>query len=72
MKIFSNFFFRFSKIFFRRNLSYDEYITHAKFFDHRSRGSGDTGCDRHTDKLRMRIYYIDEVATKLNFLSTES
>ena len=48
VKTFSNFFFRFSNFFFRRNLSYDEYITHAKFSDHRSRGSGDTRGDRHT------------------------
>ena len=43
-----NFVFRFSKKNFRRNLSYDEYITHAKLFDHRSRGSGDTRGDRQT------------------------
>ena len=42
------FFFRFSKIFFRRNLTYDEYITHANFYDHRSSGSGDIRADTQT------------------------
>ena len=55
-KFFRNYFFRFSKFFFRRNLSYDEYITHAKFPNHRSRGFGATGANGHTD---LRIYYID-------------
>ena len=49
-------FFRFSNFFSRRNLSHDEYITHAKFPNHRSRGFGATGANGHTD---LRIYYID-------------
>ena len=49
-----NFFFRFLEIFFRRNRLYDEYITHAKFHDRRSRGSGDTRGG--TDKLEDLLY----------------
>ena len=51
------FFFRFSKFFFRRILSYDEYITHTKLYDHRSRGSGDNRADRQTqvDDLLYRF-----------------
>ena len=54
---FEIYFFRFSKIFFRRNLSYDEQITHAKLYDHRSRGSGATRADRHTQDEDLLYRY---------------
>ena len=50
-----NFFFRFFENFFRRNLPFDEQITHAKFHDHRLRGSGDTR-GGHTDRFGDLLY----------------
>ena len=61
-----NFVFRFSKKNFRRNLSYDEYITHAKLHDHRSRGFGATGANTQTD---LRIYHnidVEEAFSKVS------
>ena len=73
---FEIFFFDFPNFFFRRNLTYDEYITHAIFFDHRSRGSGATRGNTQTQDEDLLYRFqnsgfkwpqIDHVSSKLNF-----
>ena len=73
------FFFRFFKKIFRRNLSYDEYITHTKFQNHRSRGSRDTGCDRQTQdedllyrsKCHCKLFYSSYVTITKEYQQVE-